>query len=100
MGKMKRLVAICAVVGLLAAVLRPRPARADTEEAFILAGIALTAYVAFVVVGTLVANRDRPILAPTSVQSDIEMARTPAEHGVRFGGHCTQTPPSTTLVCW
>jgi hypothetical protein len=98
---MKRVAVILAVVGLLVAgALRPRPARASTEEDLIIAGAALTAYVVVIVLATAMVNRNRPCFPPTNTDSDIAIDKIGSEHGVHFGNHCTQTSPSATLICW
>ena len=100
MRKMKRLAVIFAVVGLLMGSVHPKPARANTQEDFIIAGAALTAYVVVIVLATAAVYRNRPCFPPTNANSDIDIDKMPSEHSVHFGNHCGQTSPNATLVCW
>ena len=67
----KRLIALIAVLGVLAiGSATPRRAHADTTEAFILAGVAVGAYIGFVVIGTTLAYRT----PPPSEFNDVQMS--------------------------
>jgi hypothetical protein len=94
----RRGIAIVAVLAVLAfGIVPPSPARADTTEALIITGIAITAYVAFVVIGTsIVYGPPKWTLAPM----DMDVRRDAQEPGVRVGPRCRQTSTSLTLVCW
>ncbi len=78
---------------------RPSPARADTEEAFIYAGIGVGIYVTVIVVATLAIYRSA---TPDSSAIPIaSMERDDADSlPVKSGTHCPQRNGQLTLVCW
>ena len=98
----KRLLAAFVVITLLTVgTVSPTPARAlSTSEAFIVAGIVLVGWVAFVAVGALLASRNKT-LSWTDAPDDL---RTNGKHppkAVRFGARCRPTAAEMTpLVCW
>jgi hypothetical protein len=104
-----------AVIFVLGALLHPTPARADTEEAFILAGVAIAAYIAFLVIGTSLAYRDGPVEHDGNIPgefmpgaggqgaSDLDayLARHAARgERVEFGPRCARPGAQLTLLCW
>jgi hypothetical protein len=104
-----------AMVFVLGVSLHPAPVRADTEEAFILAGVAIAAYVAFLVIGTSMAYPDGPVenyggnvaeFAPGTGEFsnnglDDYLARHARERDrIQFGPRCARPGGQLTLVCW
>ena len=95
----RRMIAIIVVVTLLAVgTVTPSPARADTTEDFIYAGIALAAYVGIVVVATSIIYKTPSEL--TLTPADVDVRRDIPEPAVRVGRHCQQTGNTLTLLCW
>jgi hypothetical protein len=94
----RRWIAIIAVLAVLAfGMVPPSPARADTTEVLIITGIAISAYVAVIVIGTsIVYGPPKWTLAPM----DVDLRRDAQDPGVRVGPRCRQTATSLTLVCW
>ncbi len=97
---LKRLLAIIILFVFLAVgPLAPTPARANTEEALIIAGAVIVAYAAFVIIGASAAFGGGPLtLAPLPPEAD-ERRDEPAR-GPRIGPHCRSTAGSLTLICW
>ncbi len=98
MRKIKRLIAVLAVVVFLGT-LQPKPARAlsSIEEGFLIAGVALAAYVVAIIIGTTITTRNRACF-PDDANTPLEPDS--AQSGVHFGQHCTQGDGGLTVVCW
>ena len=95
----KRMIVTIAVLALLVVgTLTPSPARADTTDDFIYAGIAIVAWVGLVVLATTLIYRTPSELALTP--ADVDVRRDIPEPAVRVGQHCRQTATTPTLVCW
>ena len=95
----RRMIAIIAVLAVLAfGTVTPSPARANTTDDFIYAGIALGAYVGLVVICTSIAYGTPSSL--TLTPNDIDVRRDAQEPAVRLGPRCRQTSPTPTLLCW
>jgi len=96
----RRLIAVVVACALLAAIVaKPSPARADTEEAFIYAGIGLGIYITIIVVATLIIYRYE-----TPDSSSIPLASLQREDypssPIQPGTHCVQRDGLVTLLCW
>lgn len=98
----KRLVAAFVVITLLTVgTVSPTPAHAiSTGEAFIIAGVVIAGWVAFIVIGAALTTRHNKIdwaEAPADLPSNGKHPRK----AVRFGTNCRPTATEMTpLVCW
>jgi hypothetical protein len=94
-----RMIAIIVLVALLAVgTVTPSPARADTADDFIYAGIALAGYVAIVFTATYFIYKTPSEL--TLTPADVDVRRDVPEPAVRVGPHCRQLATTPTLLCW
>lgn len=96
----KSLVAIAVIIALLCTAVTPSPARADNTAVIVIASIA--AFVAFIVVGTLLTTyRKTPLFLQEMPPEDMDPAAPTRRDAVHFGMNCR---PSATdgqpLVCW
>jgi hypothetical protein len=96
----KTLVAIAVIIALLFTAVTPSRARADNTAVIVIASLA--AFVAFIVVGTLLTtNRQTPLFLQEMPPQDMDPAASTRRDAVHFGTNCR---PSATagqpLVCW
>jgi len=95
----RALVMVMAAALLLAVVAKPQPARADTGEALIYAGIGLGVYLAVIVTATLIIYRTA---TPDSSALPIESLEKPDPNAlpIQAGTRCMQRDGQLTLFCW
>ncbi len=96
---MRRVVAVLVACALVAAVvLRPVPARADTAEAFMYAGIGLGVYITFIVVATMIVYNEVPDTSAIPLHH-LERDDRPGPL-VHAGTDCMHRDGQVTLLCW
>lgn len=97
--RMQRLVAALVACALVAAVvLRPLPARADTAEAFMYAGIGLGVYITIIVVATMIIYNEAPDTSAIPMHH-LERDDRPGPV-VHTGTACMHRDGQVTLLCW
>lgn len=95
----RALVGVVASAVLVAVVSKPQPARADTGQALIYAGIGLGVYLAVIVTATLIIYRSA---TPDSSAIPLDSLEKPDPNAlpVKAGTHCMQRDGQLTLLCW
>lgn len=97
--KVKRAIVMMVILALLVAgVCIPRPARANTSDAFLYAGLGVGVYLIIVFTATYMvygeAEQGLPPVSLDSLPPDSESS------SVHFARGCAQRGTSVTLLCW
>lgn len=96
----QRMLASVLIVALFTVMtLKPAPARADTAEAFIYAGIGVAIYVTIIVVATLLIYRAE-VPETSAVPLDSLLRDDIRPFPVQTGMRCPQRDGQVTLMCW
>jgi hypothetical protein len=95
----KTVVAVALIVALMFGAVTPSRAYA-TNTAVIIAG-SIVAFVAFVIVGTLLTtHRNVPLFLQDTPPEDLDQPAGSQQGKVRFGTHCRPTAEGQPVLCW
>jgi len=94
----RAIVAITIVTLLLVGVCAPRPARANTSDAFLYAGVGVGVYLVILFTATYMVYGENDQGLPPVALDRVPPVSEPAS--VHFAHGCAQHGTSVTLLCW